>query len=86
MTAIFFNVRSDTAPARRRALLEELRQRPGIRSAAALRPDARSESIQRMFYANVEDDADVTALLRDLQQRPEVESADLPAERHLLGG
>ncbi|HVG43743.1 MAG TPA: hypothetical protein VM890_03405 [Longimicrobium sp.] len=86
MTAIFFNVRSDTAPARRQALLEELRRHPKISSAAALRPGARSESIQRMFYANLADDADVTAVLRDLERRPEVESASLPTERHLVGG
>ena len=86
MTTLFFNVRSGVAPARWQALLEELRQRPGISSAAPLRPDARSESIQRMFYAKLEDDADVTAILRHLEQRPEVESTNLPAERHVVGG
>jgi hypothetical protein len=86
MTAIFFNVREGTAPARREALLEALRQRPEVNSAAALRPGARSASIQRMFFANLEEHADVTAILRELEQHPEVESASLPAERHLLGG
>lgn len=83
MPAIFFNVRSGTAPARRNALLEELRSRIEVKSAAALRPGASSDLVARMFYADLTDGADAEAVLRDLERRPEIESASLPADRYL---
>jgi len=79
-------MRPGTAPARRHALLEELRKRPEITSAAPLRPGAKSDVVQRMFYAKIDDDADVGGVLRELNRLPEIESASLPAERHILGG
>lgn len=83
MKAIFFNVRPGTAPEALDALLEELRARPEISEAGVLRPGARNDALRRMHYATLEDGTDAGTLLRELNQRPEVESASLPAERHL---
>lgn len=85
MTSIFFNMRSGVAPAQSQALLDELRRRPEVSDAAALRPGSKNEVVQRMFYAQVNENADVDAVLRHLNTRPEVESANAPAERHLIG-
>jgi hypothetical protein len=86
LTAIFFNLRSGVDAARRRALLRYLASRPEVSTAAALRPGATNEKLQRMFYANVDDDAAVGAVLDELRRHPEVESASLPSERHLVSG
>jgi hypothetical protein len=83
LAVIFFNMRPEVAPARRQELLSELRSRPDVSVAAAMRPDAKNESFRRMFYADVRDETSAEVVVRHLESQPEVESASVPAERGL---
>jgi len=81
--SIFFNARPEASPEKLEALVRELRARPDVREAGALRPGAQSDALRRMFYATLGVDSDADALVQELNQRMEVESASLPADRHL---
>jgi hypothetical protein len=83
LAIVFFNMRPEVAPARRERLLRELESRPEVSMAAAMRPDAKNELFRRMYYADVSDETAAVAVVRHLSLQPEVESASVPAERHL---
>jgi hypothetical protein len=84
MRSIVFNVRPEVGPQEQATLLTRLGRLPGIHRAAALSPSSKSPVVRRMCYAYVNDGADVQALRDQIAGLPEVESADLPAERRLI--
>jgi hypothetical protein len=84
MRAIVFNVRPEVGTEKQEALLGQIGRLPGIHRAAALSPNAKSPATRRMCYAYVNDGADIEAVRDQISRLSEVESADLPAERHLL--
>lgn len=85
MRSIFFNLRAGVGQHEREALMQRLGRVKGVHKVAGLRPDAKNIAVQRMCYAQVTDDADVNSVKELIVTLPEVESADLPAERGLLG-
>jgi hypothetical protein len=83
--SIVFNVRPEVGHEEQAALLSRLGRLPGIARAAALSPNSKNPVTRRMCYAYVRDDADIHAVRDELARLPQVESADLPAERGLAG-
>jgi hypothetical protein len=81
LRSIVFNVRSGLDTAGRDQLLRHLESWPEIDRAAPLRPGAKSDSVSRMFFAYVSDGADVHRVVQQIEARPEVESASVPAQR-----
>ncbi len=86
MRSIVFNVRPEIGHKEQAALLTRLRRLPGVDRATCLNPNSKSAVIQRMCYAYVKDDADLESLRRQIGSLPEIESADVPAQRGLAGG
>jgi NADPH-dependent ferric siderophore reductase len=84
MRSIMFNVRPEVKGEQQTSLLADVTALPGIRKALALRPNSKNASVSRMCYAEVADDADVNELVQKIRVLPEVETANLPAERHLM--
>jgi hypothetical protein len=85
MRSIVFNVRSEVGQQEQATLLHHLSRLPGIHRAAALSPHSKNAIARRMCYAYVNDDADIHAVRNQIAELPEIESADLPADRHLAG-
>jgi hypothetical protein len=86
MRSIFFNVRPHVGHEGQQSLLQRLADLPGVDRAVALSPHAKNPVTRRMYYAYVDDDADIERVRQQIAGQPEVESADLPAERGLAGG
>jgi hypothetical protein len=84
MRSIVFNVRPSISDEERNALLTRVAEFVGVRQAAALRPNAKHDVTRRMCYARVSDEADLEGLKTRIAALPEVESADIPAERGLV--
>jgi hypothetical protein len=82
--SIFFNVRPDVGQDSQETLLKRLTGLTGVQKAAALRPNSKNAAVRRMYYAQVNDDADIESLREAIASSPEVESADLPAQRGLM--
>jgi hypothetical protein len=86
MRSIVFNLRPEVGREEHASLLTRVGRVPGIHRAAALSPNSKNATVGRMFYAYVNDDADIEAVRDRIARLPEVESADLPAERRLVQG
>jgi hypothetical protein len=86
MRSIVFNVRPEVGNEERTSLLDRLGRLPGIHRAAALSPNSKSAVARRMCYAYVNNDADIETVRDQIARLPEVESADVPAQRGLAGG
>jgi hypothetical protein len=85
MRSVVFNVRPEVGREERADLLTRLGRLPGVHRAAALSPNSSSPVTRRMCYAYVNDGADIEAVRDQIARQPEVESADVPAERRLAG-
>jgi hypothetical protein len=83
MRSIVFSVKPEVTAAAQESLLKGLNMTPGIHRASCLNAKAKDASIRRMCFAEVEEDADVQALLTRIQSMSEVEEAGLPAQRGL---
>lgn len=86
MRSIVFNTRPGVAREDQASLLARLGRLPGVRRAAALSPNSKSDVVRRMCYADVDDSADIDAVRDRIANLPEVESADVPAGRRLIEG
>jgi hypothetical protein len=84
MRSIVFNVRPDVKQEQQASLLADVTAFPGIHKATSLRPNSKNAAVSRMCYAEVTDDADVNELVQKIRVLPEVETANLPAERRLM--
>lgn len=84
MASVFFAFREQTTENSREALVERIRQLPGVETAAPLKPNAERSSLRRLFYAEVTDDEAAHRLVEHLQRESEVETAELPATRMII--
>ncbi len=84
MQSIVFNVRPDLKEEGQANLLADVGALPGVRKAAALRPNSKNASVRRMYYAEVADGVDVNALVGQITALSGVETASVPAERRLV--
>jgi hypothetical protein len=84
MRSVLFTFSPQVSRERQEALLAQIGTWQGVKKVARLKPDAQHPEIWRMCYADIEDGADIEAMVERLAALPEVESAASPAERHLL--
>ena len=82
MQVVNFTFRSGTSPQTRAAALSQVSSWPEVWKVKALDPN--DEAVARLAYLYVKDGHDPQAVVRQLNQMPDVESADLPAERRLI--
>ncbi len=84
MQQVVFTVRPSTTAERQHLLLQQLGSWPEIAHVSPLLPEATDPAIQRMCYAYLADHANAVEVVERLRAVPEVESADLPAQRRLI--
>jgi hypothetical protein len=63
--------------------LAKLRALPGVAHVAQLSPNSGDENVRRMGYLQPEGDADLSVTLQRIRAIPEIDSADVAAERRL---
>jgi len=79
-----FSFRLEVAAEQQASLLDQIRRWDSVIEARPLKPGAKHPSIRRLHHAYVTDD-NVTATIERLSSLPEIESAAVPAKRHLVG-
>lgn len=84
MRSITFKFKSDVPAKRQGAILARINSWKAVRKAGPLNPEAKHPLARRLSYAYVEDDADIDTLVDRLSKIPDIESASIPAERHLI--
>lgn len=84
MDSIVFDFRLDVPRTQQDALLGQIKTWHGISQVGHLKPDAQQPTIVRMCYAYVTDRGELQVLTEKLLALAEVESASIPAPRHLL--
>jgi hypothetical protein len=83
MKVVSFSFKPDVPHQRRGKIIGQIGKWKSVRKAVPLLPGAKHPEVSRMYYAYVDDDADVSELTSRLEEVPEIESASVPAERHL---
>jgi hypothetical protein len=86
MQSIMFIVKPEALAGSCKSLLKDLKSWSGVEDAAPLKPGAKNPAIAKMFYLYLNDDANVDDIVGKLRDLPEVESAEVPAERRLIAG
>jgi len=84
MRSVVFNFKASTAQKDQDQVLARLNTHAGVIRAARLKPEAQDPDVRRMAFAYVDDSLDVEILLTQLSHFPEIDSASLPARRHLI--
>jgi hypothetical protein len=82
---INFIFKPEVAVERRDSVVSQIEGWNSVAKAAPLNPDAKHPGVRRMYYAYVTDGADVKETVECLSSLSEVESADVPAQRFLVG-
>ena len=84
MSAITFRFRAEVKPENQSLVLSRLRGLAGVKEVNALSPESRSSTVRRTAYAQLDAKADVEGVLQQVRAQPEVEFAEIPAERKLV--
>jgi hypothetical protein len=85
MTNVIFTFAETASEQAQNALGERLMSEQGVHNVGRISPDAKRPALRRMWYAEVSDQKAAMDLTRELNQLNEIESAELPAERGLVG-
>jgi hypothetical protein len=80
-----FNFKPEVAREDRESVVDRIKQWDSVVEAAPLKPDTRNPWLRRIYHAYVEDGTDVGETVERLSGLPEVELAEAPAQRHLIG-
>lgn len=83
MSVIMFKVRQGLSDDEHRTLLQKIEALPGVEAAKPLREGAKNASLRRLHFARLKDDASTDDSLAALRDLPEIEQADVPAQRGL---
>lgn len=86
MQSVMFIIKPEVLLKEWQSVLKNLKTWAGVEDAAPLKPGAKNPAIRRMFYLYLSDDANVKAIVGKLRDLPQVESAEVPAERRLIAG
>lgn len=84
MTSVLFTFTEATSERVQNELRQQLLER-GVPIVARLSPNARRPSLRRMWYAEVYGTREAVALTLELKERDEIETAEMPGQRALLG-
>jgi hypothetical protein len=82
---INFSFKPQVTAERRDSIVSQIEGWTSVVKAAPLKPDAKHPGVRRLYHAYVPDGADVKETVECLSGLPEVESADVPAQRVLIG-
>jgi hypothetical protein len=80
MSKVVFRFQEHASEARQEQVQKEILGHPGVRSVARVIPDAKKDSLRRLWYADVTDGT-ASNLVTRLRQHDDIQSADLPPER-----
>ena len=84
MKSVMFSFKTNVAPDKQDAILEEIGAWDEVTKASRLKEDAKNAEVLRMAYVNVEDNGGAQQVVERLSEIPEIESASLPAQRKLV--
>jgi hypothetical protein len=84
MQLVNFRLRPGVDKVQQDSVIEQIKQWNSVITAEPLKPNAKHASVRRMYHAYVVDDADVEETVERLSTLPEIESADVPAQRRLI--
>ncbi len=84
MRSVVFTFRPEVPPERQDSLLAQITLWDSVVQAGRLSPRSRRSAIARMACAVLKEETDADAVVKQLSELPEVESASVPAERHLI--
>jgi len=79
------NFKPDVADEQRHSVVGQIKQWESVVGDAPLKPDAKHPALLRMCHAYVAEGADLEGTVERLSGLPEVELAEAPAQRHLVG-
>lgn len=82
--SILFKFRTNVPFDRQDKLLERVKKWTGLHHVAFFTPDSARPEVRSRAYAYLADDVNVDAIIRKLTSIPEIETASIPAERHLI--
>jgi|HubBroStandDraft_4_1064222.scaffolds.fasta_scaffold73321_2 cell division protein FtsX len=85
MTNVLFRFQDRSSEESQDQIRKQILELPGVRTVARISPEATKDALRRLWYADVSDDEAANDLLTHLRQNANIVSADLPAERGLLG-
>jgi len=83
MRVVSFSFKPEVPPQRKAKVVSRIGKWKAIHKAVPLLPGASRPDISKMYYAYIDDEADIGVLRDRLKEVPEIESASVPAERHL---
>jgi hypothetical protein len=81
-----FTFRPNVSREQQDAILDQLDGWAEIHKTARLKPDTKYPEILRMCYAHLEDSADIESTAQKMEDLPEIEAAEIPADRQLILG
>jgi hypothetical protein len=84
MKHVLYVFRENTGDQDQDRVRGEILAMPNVCAAGRISPNASNPALRRLWYAEVADDAAAASVLRRLQGREEIQSAELPAERKLV--
>jgi hypothetical protein len=84
MSAVTFTLQVGLSKTARRHALEQVSKLAGVLRAAPINPTATHPAIQRLAYADLDENADANAIAEAINDLPEIESAAVPAARKLV--
>jgi cell division protein FtsX len=82
MTNVFFRFEDHASEDNQDQVRKQILELPGVRAVQRIKPDATKDTLRRMWYADVADDA-APDLVTRLRQDTTIASADLPSKRGL---
>jgi hypothetical protein len=78
---VTFTFRKEVRPNRRRDVLKAIQGWDSVQQAAALKPDAKAELTRRVGFAVLKEDADPDAVVQQISDLDEIETASVPEAR-----
>jgi hypothetical protein len=82
--SVLFVFNEDTSEEDQNRLTSDLLESPGVYNVGLISPNSISPSLRRMWYAEVSDPMTATALIVQLRQQDNIESAEILPERNIL--
>lgn len=84
MTSVSLNFHAGVTPQQQESVFRQIKNWSHVIQAAPLVPGSDHPQMQRMGAVYVDDGADVQDTVKHLRDLPEIETAEVPAERELV--
>jgi hypothetical protein len=83
MANVVFSFQEHASEENQDLVCNQILELPGVRTVGRILPQATRSALRRQWYADVADDKAASDLVKHLREHSDIESADLPIERHL---